>query len=182
MQIRRCWPDPMPEGRTGYVVDDCPRLLNSDYSYRGLVALDDDVISLDWDTAVGREDLIGFAKRCRSDPDRLRVVPQIMDVGWRKGWLSPRWNCMVYEAGERQLRHIRTGEPETDLFGFGMVYLPRGLLREFEDTWAAKLDAGTHRFDDLGFAGWHYRQRGKAVVDWDVTAVHLHYSMLEVPL
>lgn len=164
------------------MVDDCPRLLNSDYSYRGLVALDDDVISLDWDTAVGREDLIRFAKRCRSAPDSVRVVPQIMDAGWRRGWHTPKWNCMTYENGEQHLRHVQQGEPLCDLFGFGMVYLPRDMLRACEAQWRTELDAGTVRFDDMGFSGWHHRNVGQAPIDWDVTAVHLHYSMAEVPI
>ena len=181
MKLVRCWPDPAPVGRTGYVVDDCPRLYNTNYSYRGLVALDDDVISLDWDTAVGRDDLVTFAKRCRANPDQVLVVPQVMDVGWRRGWTDSRWNCMVYEGNGK--RHVRPGEPTCHLFGFGMVYLPRDVLAAFEARWAPKLDAGTVRFDDMGFAGWHHREVSRDTpIAWEVNAVHLHYRVSEVPL
>lgn len=181
MRLVRSFPTTIPAGRS-YVVDDAERLMNEDYSYRGLVALADDVIHLDWDTAVGRDTLIGFAKRCREAPERVRVAPQRFEAGHRRGFNTPRWNCLTYSNDDQVLNYVATGAPEAHLFGFGMVYLPRAILQEFEDAHREQLDSGEIRFGDTSFAGWHYRRYGGAPIDWDATTVHIHYSMRGLPL
>jgi hypothetical protein len=181
MRLIRSFPDPLPAGRN-YVVDDCERLVNTDYSYRGLVALDDDVIHLDWDTAVGRDTLIEFAKQCRSEPGRVRVAPQRFEAGHRRGFVTPQWNCLVYDHDGQALRYVTETDVEAHLFGFGMVYLPRPVLREFEDTFGAQFDAGKERFGDTSFAGWHYRRFGGAPIEWGCKTVHVHFSMRGLPL
>lgn len=180
MRLIRSFPATVPEGRA-YVADDAERHLNAGYSYRGLVAYGDDLIHLDWDMAVGREDLEHFAEHARRNPDRPLVGPQRVDVGdGRRHLTAPLWNMRSYD-GDR-LRHVERGDPTCDLFGFGLVYLPGKWLRAFEDQWRPELDAGTIRFDDTGFAGWIYRQIGPSPICWDVHPVHLHYSVAGVPL
>jgi hypothetical protein len=179
MRIIRSFPVTVPDGRA-YVVDDAERMYNANFSYRGLVAVDDDVIHLDWDQAVGRADLVTFAGRCKAYPDQARVVPVLVDLAARPGLAVPVWNCRVY-VGDR-LRYVERGDPTADLFGFGMVYLPRKALAEFEDEFRTELDDGTVRFDDTGWSGWYTRTHGPVPIDWDIHCVHLHYRMSEVPL
>lgn len=179
MRLIRSFPaGQIPQWRN-YVVDDAERNLNSDYSYRGLVAYGDDLVHLDWDVAVSREDLAAFAQRAAKDPDRVLVGPQRVDVGDGRRYLRrPVWNMRVYDG--TQLRHVRDGEPTCDLYGFGLVYLPAQLLTEFENMHRAALDAGTVRFDDTGFSGWATKKYGPAGIDWTIRPVHLHYRISEV--
>jgi hypothetical protein len=178
MRLIRSFPDPTPEGRN-YIVDDAERVLNTGYSYRGLVAVGDDLIHLDWDMAVSREDLERFATRARQAPDRVLVGPQRVDVGdGRRHLREPVWNMRRYVGPA--MEHVPTGAPTCDLYGFGMVYLPGKLLRAFEDRWRAELDDGSVRFDDTGFAGWTTKEQGPAEIDWSVRPVHLHYAISEV--
>jgi hypothetical protein len=176
MRLVRSWPDPQPEGRN-YVVDDAERVYNTGHDYRPLIALGDDVIHLDWDQAVDREHLVEFVRHVRQEPDRVMVVPcRLREVATA----GERWNVVRYEAGEQATRYMSPGEDGAHLFGFGMVYLPAKVLQAFEDEWADRMDAGTVKFTDTGFAGWHYRRFGEARVDWSVRCVHVHYRISEV--
>src|SRR5581483_6549757 len=104
MKLIRSWPDPLPAGRN-YVVDDAPRMLNSNYSYAGLVDVGDDLIQLDWDTAVSREDLTAFAALAREHPDRVLVAPVPVYADSRRGLDRTVWNLRRYTAGETYLRY-----------------------------------------------------------------------------
>jgi hypothetical protein len=181
VRLIRSWPDPLPEGRS-YVVDDCPRLVTAGRDYRGLVDVGDDVIHLDWDTAVHRDDLTRFAELARQHPERVLVAPQRFEPGHRAGITEATWNCQVFTEGGGATRWINTGEPICHLFGFGMVYLPRALVVEFDQVFRPELDAGRVTFDDTAFSGWYHRTRGGAEVVWTVRPVHVHYRMNEVPL
>lgn len=177
MKLIRSFPASVPPGRS-YVVDDAQKFFNADYDYRGLASIGDDVIQLDWDTAVSREDLIRFADQARKHPDRVLVAPVLVYPDSRKGLTQPVWNLRRYaDDSEQATRHVITYRDETcHLFGFGMVYLPHKLLEAFEREWLGK-------FDDTGFAGWHYRNVEREVpIAWQIQPVHLHYRISEVPL
>lgn len=180
MKLIRSWPLHVPAARN-YVVDDAPRLINDRFSYRGLVELDDDIVQLDWDTAVSREDLELFAAQARERPADVLVAPVRVypDSREGRGLAQPIWNLRTYLPGEAGMRETREGEPTCDLFGFGMVYLPRAVLAGFEAAWRRELDAGAIRFDDTGLAGWCYRQFGPTRVAWDVRPIHLHYRITD---
>jgi hypothetical protein len=182
MKLIRSWPDPLPAGRN-YVIDDAPRMLNSNYSYAGLVGVGDDLIQLDWDTAVSREDLTVFAALAREHPDRVLVAPVPVYGDSRRGLNRTVWNLRRYTSGETHLRYVDTGEPTCHLFGFGMVYLPRELVAGFVQHHADDLAAGRVRFDDSSFAGWHHRHvQTETRIAWQVRPIHLHYKIGEVPL
>jgi hypothetical protein len=74
MRLLRSWPSRIPEGRS-YVVDDIERLVIDNHSYGPLSAVDDDVLLLEWDIAIGQEDLRHFADHAAKDPDRVLVAP-----------------------------------------------------------------------------------------------------------
>jgi hypothetical protein len=178
VRLIRSFPASVPHGRS-YVVDDAERFYNADCSYRGLAAYGDDLIHLDWDQAVDREHLVEFAKICRQEPARAASVPcRLREVPD----LPERWNAYRYEPGGQSMRQCTPADSEVDLWGFGMVYLPFHALAEFEETFAAELDAGTVRFGDTAFSGWYYRRFGPARLVWTVRCVHLHYKISEVPL
>lgn len=177
MKLIRSFPMQVPSGRN-HVVDDAERLVNSAYSYAGLADLDVDVVHLDWDQALHREDLVRFADLARERPAHVLVAPVRVYPDSRRGLSRTVWNLRTYDG--EQLRETREGEPTCDLFGFGMVYLPAALLRGFSARFADELAAGTVRWDDTGFAGWHHREHGPATVAWDVRPVHLHYRISEV--
>lgn len=174
MKVIRSFPRTVPAGRN-YVIDDCVRFVNDDYDYRGLAAFGDDLIHLDWDTAVSRDDLIAFAKLARQAPDRVLVAPVRVEPGSRAGLGEGVWNCRNYFNGGMSMRLARPGDAECDLFGFGMLYLPHVVLARFEFEWSG-------RFGDIEFAGWHQRKYGRAALTWAVRPVHLHYRISEVPL
>jgi hypothetical protein len=74
MKLVRSWPAEIPEGRA-YVVDDIPKFIMGNegerqFDYRGLVDLDDDVVLIEWDIAVGGEQLALFMERAKAEPDR----------------------------------------------------------------------------------------------------------------
>src|SRR6478735_9107366 len=74
MKTIRSWPAVIPPGRN-YVVDNLPKFLMGDYSYRGLGDLDDDVLLIEWDMAIGKEDLDRFLGHIGDDPSRVVVAP-----------------------------------------------------------------------------------------------------------
>lgn len=182
MKLVRSFPFPeeIPPGRN-YVVDDAERLINRDHDYRGLIDLADDVIQLDWDTAVSREDVETFAKRARAAPDRVLVAPVLVYPSpKRTGLVSPVWNVRRYQPGGMAMRYCTPGDDSAHLFGFGMVYLPADLLAGFARVLGS---AAFPRFGDMEFAGWHHRHvRPEAAIVWEVRPVHVHYRISEVPL
>lgn len=180
MRLVRSFPEQVPQGRN-YVVDDAPRLLNHGHDYRGLVDLADDIIQLDWDTAVSREDLETFAKRARSRPDRVLVAPVLVYPSpKRRGLTTPVWNCRRYLPGGAAMRYCTPDDPSTHLFGFGMVYLPAELLAGFARVLGS---AAFPRFGDMEFASWHHRHVApEADIAWEIRPVHVHYRISEVPL
>jgi hypothetical protein len=179
VQLIRSFPEQIPPGRN-YVVDDAPRLYNADHDYRGLIELADDVIQLDWDTAVSQEDLITFAKGARAEPERVLVAPVLVYRSpKRTGLTTSVWNVRRYHPGGQAMRYCQPGE-NAHLFGFGMVYLPARLLEQFGQVLGS---SAAPRFGDMEFAAWHYRYvRREARVLWDIRPVHLHYEISRVPL
>lgn len=175
MKLVRSWPVRPPAGRP-HVIDDAARLVNDNYDYSGLAEFDDDVIQLDWDTAVSREDVAGFAALARQHPDRVLVAPVPVYPDSRRGLPATVWNCRRYDGPDR-LRYVTEQDPTCHLFGFGMVYLPAALVRAFVDRFPGRV------LDDTGFAGWYHREvEAETRIAWQVRPVHLHYRISEVPL
>jgi len=67
MRLIRSWPKEIPEHRA-YVEDDAERFVMEDFSYEGLGAIDDDILLLEWDVAVSKEDLAYFAATAARTP------------------------------------------------------------------------------------------------------------------
>lgn len=176
MKLIRSWPKTIPEGRA-YVVDGIERLVMSGFDYRCLADVDDDVVLIEWDIAIGGGELAEFMRRAADNPEQVRVSPYLLyppSTGGKGTWYCHRvrapGNVRWVTGPEDQVCH---------LFGFGLIYMPRVHLLQFMETLKPK-----DRFTDTTFSYWHNRHRRpyRAVpIDWDLPATHLHYELPEVP-
>lgn len=180
MRLIRSFPELIPAGRN-YVADDAERLVNRDHDYRGLIELCDDIIHIDWDTAVSREDLGAFAKAARATPGRVLVAPvPVYPSPKRTGLSEAVWNVRRYLPGHAAMRYCTPEDEAAHLFGFGMVYLPAQLLAGFAQVLGTP---AFPRFGDMEFASWHHHHvTAEAPIAWDVRPVHVHYRISEVTL
>ena len=162
MKILRSFPDDGgPPGRA-HVVDDLERHLNRPYDYSGLKAYGDDILLLEWDIAVSRLDLGIFAQRAKG-----RDWPIVAPFLNRDGAHYMHWRGPNAAGGYRP---IHKGEDWCDLFGFGMVYFPAWVLRDYPPGWG-----NSSILSDGSLPRWlqslpHARP---VPVDWDITVVHL---------
>jgi hypothetical protein len=175
MRLVRSWPQHIPDGRA-YVVDDMEHLVIDNHDYgKALVDLGDDVLLLEWDMAVGQEELRAFADLAQRTPDQVLVAPYRIyadayglphDIWAHRTWDGDGMGTVI----PRGATPIRDGVPYCNLFGLGLVYLPRDLIAGFvKDAWA------TH-FGDTQFSMWHYQNVTPDVpVDWAVRPVHLNF-------
>lgn len=168
MRLIRTWPHRIPDGRN-YVVDDVEKLVIRQYDARALATLGDDVLVLEWDIAVSREDLAHFAEHARADPDRVLVAPyRLYPPAW--GLRKPIWSPRKMPGNIP----AQPGDPVCHYFGLGMTYLPKVLLDRFTRTWLRDNPAGN--LTDETFSRWHYLNCDQDVpICWDVRPVHLHY-------
>lgn len=181
MKLIRSWPAVIPEGRS-YVVDDIPRFVmgadTPQFDYRGLAEYDDDIVLIEWDIAVGGEQLSTFMARAAAEPDRVRVAPYLLYRGGKNGRAPYTMYC--HRVREKGTRTWVKGPADTycHMFGFGLVYLPIDLVKRF----VAQMRPESH-FGDTEFSRWHmFNAKHRQVpIDWDCHAVHLHYKTPEVP-
>ena len=185
MRLIRSWPEYPPEDHP-QVIDNCERIYlhrPDMVDYTALSQADDNLLHLDWDVAVNRDELRMFAAKCEAEPDRVRVAPTINWVTRHKAHRGILPNMRTQWLVWRQLsvsrRNCVPGE-NCDYFGFGMVYLPIRLIQMY------KAERPSERFNDMSFSKWHYNEYlggwGKAPtvpVEWDVHAVHINYSMAD---
>jgi hypothetical protein len=174
MRLVRSWPGRIPEGRA-HVVDDIERLVINNHDYKPLAAIDDDVLLLEWDIAVGQEDLRHFAEHAHRDPTRVLVAPYRIyadaynlpaDIWAHRHWGGDGTGTISPNGATP----VATGDPTCNLFGLGMCYLPREVVREFADI------AWSSHFGDTQFSMWHYQHVTREVpICWDVHPVHLNY-------
>lgn len=172
MKIIRSWPALIPPDRN-YVTDTLPRFVMTDYSYRGLGDLDDDVLVIEWDMAIGQEDLTRMVAHTRDRPDEVTVAPYKLYQATANTTVYPRpmWAMRRYNDGEATMRYVDEFEPTCHLWGLGVTYLPRDVIRGF-------LDAYPGHFSDTSISGWHYRNiQRETRIAWDVRPVHLHYPI-----
>ena len=183
MKLVRSWPETIPPDRS-YIVDDIPKFImgkdgDRQYDYRYLLDLNDDVVLIEWDIAVGAEHLSAFMARAKAEPDRVRVAPYVLyrRVS-RKG--RAQHPFYVHRLRSQTARCWVRGPQDThcQMFGFGLVYLPQKLLQAFVD----QMDPASH-FGDSEFSRWHMRNVSPpdVPIDWDIPLVHLHYNPVEVP-
>lgn len=183
MKLVRSWPAEIPEGRA-YVVDDIPRFImggegDRQFDYRRLVDLDDDVVLIEWDIAIGGEHLALFMQRAQAEPEQVRVAPYVLYRGGRDGRPQIPFYCHRIRT-QRNRSWAKPEDTHCQMFGFGLVYLPAALLKAF----VAQMQPKAH-FGDTEFSQWHMRNAPAHVrnvpIDWDLSVVHLHFNLPEVP-
>lgn len=155
----RSWPREIPAGRA-YVQDNLPRLLMSDCDYNTVEEWPEDdpgLCLLEWDMALDLRERTTFAEIAERNPDKPLVAPYYKSYG---GAIKIVHRSLDFED-------LEEGYPKTDLAGFGCIYLPQKLLREF-------LATNPTSFTDVTFSDWHYFRHGQIDVTWDVHPQHLH--------
>lgn len=182
MQLVRSWPAYIPQDRTGYVVDAIERVHMTNHDYRPLFEnASDDLLLLEWDVAVSKEDLVSFADAARDNPDRILVAPyriyyeHMLD---EPVWAHRSWGGEpVGMANPVGAQPVATGDPVCNLFGLGMIYLPLQLMKKCaRSRWS-------NTIGDVQFSMWHYANVTQDVpIAWDVRPVHLNYAMEGVML
>ena len=188
------------KSRRGIVWDpgQCEPVYVDNYNYWDFFTsvLDDDVIIIEMDMAISYDDRRRFEKYCREKPDIVHVAPYphygFKNTYERVGWVHRNSvNCSVREGDEYCL-----------YCGFGLIYLPLAMIRQFvqainDGVWVK--DDREHDFclglkyhetgepanfaSDCTFSYWHASVIGDPVpVHWDVRPVHLHYRVpISVP-
>jgi hypothetical protein len=156
----------IPTGRS-YVVDQIERLVIENHDYRSLLDVEDDVCLLEWDIAVSKGDLEIFADIARTRSDSVLVAPYLLYTP------DPVWAHRTWPGGTltpEGAEPVRTGALTCNLFGLGMVYLPRAAIRGF------RLSGWANHFGDVEFSMWHYHNVDTEVpITWAVQPVHLNY-------
>lgn len=174
MRLIRSWPATVPEGRS-YVVDGLERLVIANHDYRSLAVVGDDVLLLEWDIAVSKEDLSLFAAEAAASPERVLVAPY--RIYYEHMLTAPVWAHRRWDGEPRGMSSpvgatpVSTGDPLCNLFGLGMAYLPAKLIRRhLADGWS-------NHVGDVEFSMWHYLTVSQDVpICWDVRPVHLNYQ------
>lgn len=166
MKWIRTFPAEIPPGRS-YVVDGLQRVLMDGYNYVPVFEqLDDDTVIVEWDLALSPDDMAKFTWHCMTQPNRAHVAPYrlyprstaLPDPVWAHRQAIPAGGGWVSD-----------GDPVCQLFGFGLVYLPLGLVRSYLAT---RPDVT----GDSEFSRWHHEHgHGPVPIHWDVRPVHLHY-------
>jgi hypothetical protein len=169
VRLLRSFPAEIPAGRA-YVVDGIERLLMADHDYTVLESIDDDVLLLEWDIAVGEQELRGFAARAATAPARVLAAPYRL---YGSGSLQDASRTAVWSARRYPMIEAQPGDPTAHVVGFGMIYLPRELVRRYladrDPLWG---------FSDVSFSRWHHRAvRPEILLDWSARPVHLHYAV-----
>lgn len=164
----RSWPKRVPSGRA-YINDRLPKLYmeQCDYAFvaGGLPADEPGFCMLEWDVALAIDQRAKFAELAEQTPDQILVAPYSKNYGGG--------GCLQIH---RRLGFIpiEDGSPTTDFFGFGCIYFPQKLLREWHEFRRSQREYVIVKFDDTHFSQWHWDNHGPAAVTWDVHPQHIH--------
>lgn len=183
MKIVRTYPTLNPETLRGRnrIEDEYSRHYMNDYDNQGLITLKDNLVVLEWDMAVDPEELELFCAMAEENPDEIIVAPYKIPVDTAPNTAETVDQGFVYvhrivtNDATLSFRWVRPGDWQCDLFGFGMIYLPHELMKEF----VADPSSSPHdlRMTDTNFSIWFYRKyRQKVNIAWQVRPIHLHYA------
>ena len=175
MKFVRSWPAKIPPDRN-YVVDMLPRFVMDDYSYRGLGDLNDDVLLIEWDMAVGKEDLDRFLGHIGDDPSRVVVAPYRVYQHTETPAVLPQpvWVLRRYRDDEQSMYFVDEGEPTCHMWGLGLTYLPRHVIRGFLDAWPGHMN-------DAALSGWHYKNVERETrIAWGCVSSTLNVSAVTI--
>jgi hypothetical protein len=172
-----------------YDPNHCEPFYARQYSYWPLFEqVTENFCLIEWDMAISLEDRQLFEKYCREQPDRVHVAPY-RSYAYRNSY-------QIYEYMHRTSHKffVEEGEPYCFYFGFGLIYLPLAMVKDYmadceaervvETDWQVpfKLYPGPMRggaTNDCSFSYWHATSTNMepVPVHWDVRPVHLHYDV-----
>ena len=182
MKLVRTYPPAEPElmRSRNRVEDDTPRAFIQRYDNRSLLQFKDDLIILEWDIALSREDLFTFAEVARGSDQVLAAPYRLYRESDERlppeGVWSPR---VVTNPTSLDARWVRPGDLTCDFFGFGCTYVPHKLIEAFCTD--KDYETADPRMTDANFSVWHYRRVGTPVpILWAIRPVHLHYATPEL--
>ncbi len=177
MKIVRTKPPLHPDTVRGrnYVQDEMAECYIVKYDNRPLAEFEDDLVVLEWDIAVSKEDLELFCETVHGS-DRVQVAPYNLypesDPRLPSAGISA--HRVVTHPTTWATRHVKSSDWECDLFGLGLAYLPRDVIAGY----IADPNPADPRMTDANLSMWHYRQRlGPVPILWQVRPVHLHYTI-----
>jgi hypothetical protein len=187
MKLVRTWPRHIPPGRTGYVVDALERLEVDQYDLRAVADLDDDILMLEWDLAVDKAELLDFADLAAATPQQVLVAPYRIYPEGNPGQQQPEWVHRRFDVGAAQpgrwiqvrsdnCRPVADGEPTCHLFGVGLSYLPKWLLRGYCDDYLARNPQAALNDHLLSLWHFHHADDPEVPICWQLRPVHLHYT------
>lgn len=181
MKITRTVPPENPELKRGrnFITDEFPRTYIKEYDNTPLVEYKSDLVVLEWDIAVSVEDLEIFCELAYQTPDQVMVAPYKLypESDPQKIPANGAYaHRIVQNSVTLDARWLTNADWYCDLFGFGMVYLPKELLEGFVEAQETN-GLADHRMTDANFSAWHYRTvKTPVAVNWACRPVHLHYS------
>ena len=190
IEIVRSWPpeqwmlDDHP-----YVVDNARRIVigsqktgpNTYYNdMRPLSQVGQDFIHLDWDMAVGRDELRAFADKCRQKPDKLRSAAcrtyptrryQLGDdPDKRTRWHA--WHSLNPEI------EVNYGDPVCKWFSFAFIYVPFAIWTAFVTDFNKVHGTRPRWCSGRSLASWYHKNVSEEIdLDWDTHVVHANYSI-----
>lgn len=174
MQWIRTLPEGTPAelaamGKT-FIWDEALPVVRQDCDYRPVLAqLAADTVIVEWDLAVSPEQIEAFTASAALTPDEVQVAPYRLYPA-STALPGPVWAHRCSD-GRGGWRWITEADRAADLIGFGLVYLPLAIVRQY-------LAETSGPSSDTTFSRWHYERVQRTVyVDWDVRPIHLHYRL-----
>jgi hypothetical protein len=169
-----------------YIIDNSTKITltsTRDYiNYRALTKAGKSFIHMDWDIAIGRDELRAFAAKCRANPDKLRAGPYqtYPTRRYRLGWDSDkrtRWHAWhTWKDTSRYPEdEVKPGDPTCRFFGMGFVYVPW-------DVWKGYIaDCNERNLNIIScrqLSRWYHANVADAIdLEWDTHLVHVNYSI-----
>ena len=185
--------------KRGFVYDptQCEPVFIQGYNYWDMFnEADDDIILIEWDTALSYEDRRLFEGHCRANNKVPHVAP------YKHYVYKNRWQRVGWVHRNSTMCFVHEGDPYAFYVGFGLVYLPLQVMKDCVDAvknrmlvkddrdrdFVLGIPQGEDRensvtenlITDCTFSFWHATTTRQPIqIHWDVRPVHLHY---EVPI
>ena len=182
IEIVRSWaPEEWMVTDHPYIQDNATRITiasTREYmDYRPLIEIGGDFIHMDWDIAIGRDELKAFAAECRKNPDKLRAGPYRSYPTRRYRLGLDETHLTTWHAWHslRPKVEVKPGDETCMFFGMGFVYIPFAVWEGF----VADSNAKSLKFcSGRALASWYHANVEPTIaLDWNVNLVHVNYSI-----
>jgi hypothetical protein len=166
-----------------------PYYASSNFGYWGLFEkATESFCLLEWDIALSFEDRKRFENYCKADPEHIHVAPY-QHYGYKNVYTD---FSHIHRQGP--MNFAREGDPYCFYFGFGLIYLPLHLVKQYmrdaENGFVVNTEAGSTcplypgepKFDesfDCIFSDWYTTawDMEPVPIHWDVRPIHLNYDV-----